>query len=248
MEILAALGRFGVFAGQVARRVAAPPWEGHEISRQIWLVFARCIGPVVAVVLPLGMVMALQALQVFELYGTQYMLSSMVAVAIWREISPVLASALVAAQAGSAFAAELGAMRIKEELDATEVMGVDSIRVHVVPRVLAAVVATPILNLAGSLGGVAGGWFTATVVKGEASGVYWAHVWGLTEPVDLLGSLLKTAVFGAIIGLVACYKGYYATGGAEGVGRAVNDTVVVAITAFVVANYFLTSALFGSLG
>lgn len=248
LETVRAIGRFGGFAGRVAWRVVTPPWEVGEAARHTWLITIRCVLPVVATVAPLGMVMALQGLLIFKLFGAQRLLSSLVSVAVFRELSPVMASALVAAQGGSAFAAELGAMRIKEELDATEVMGIDGLRVHVVPRVIAAIIATPILNIVGSLGGVVGGLAVATLVKGEPAGIYWANLWKLTGPGDIFGGLLKTITFGAVIGLVATYQGYYATGGAAGVGKAVNDTVVIAITSFIVANYFLTTALFGVSG
>ena len=225
-----------------------PPWEISEASRHTWLITVRCLLPVLATVSPLGMVMALQGLQIFELFGAQRLLSSLVALAVFRELSPVMASALVAAQGGSSFAAELGAMRIKEELDATEVMAVDPLRVHVAPRVFATIVATPILHLVGSLGGVFGGFLVAVVVRGEPGGIYWANLWELIGPMDIIGGIIKTVVFGGIIGLISCYHGFHATGGAAGVGKAVNDTVVAAITVFIVANYFLTSALFGVMG
>ena len=136
-KALAGIGRFGIFAGRVGWRACTPTWEIRQIARQTWLVTLRCLLPVVAVVFPFGMVMALQGLEIFELFGAQRLLSSLVSVAVFRELSPVLASVLVAAQGGSAFAAELGAMRIREELDATEIMAIDPLRVHVVPRVLA---------------------------------------------------------------------------------------------------------------
>jgi phospholipid/cholesterol/gamma-HCH transport system permease protein len=248
METLAGLGRFGIFAARVGWRLVTPPWELHEAARHTWLITIRCILPVMATVAPLGMVMALQGLAIFDLFGAQRLLSSLVSVAVFRELSPVMASALVAAQGGSAFAAELGAMRIKEELDATEVMAVDSLRVHVAPRLFATIVATPILNLMGSLGGIFGGFVVAVMLKGEPGGVYWANLWALTGGMDIVGGIVKTTVFGALIGLVATYQGFHATGGAAGVGKAVNDTVVIAITTFIVANYFLTSALFGAIG
>lgn len=244
LDTLAALGRFGHFTGKVAWRVVTPTWEVGETAHQIVQITVRCIVPVVATVAPLGMVMSLQGLKIFDAFGAQRLLSSLVSVAVFRELSPVMASALVAAQGGSSFAAELGAMRIKEELDATDVMAIDPLRVHVVPRVLAAVIATPMLNLVGSLGGILGGWFVATVVKGERSGIFWANLWKLTGPLDLVGGVVKTLLFGLVIGLIATYRGYHATGGAAGVGKAVNDTVVYAITSFIVLNYFLTSALF----
>ncbi len=248
MQALQRLGHFGVFSAAVLRRFFTPGWPVREAARHVWLLFSRCVVPVIAVVFPAGMVLALQGLQIFELFGAQRMLSSLVSVATFRELSPVLASVLVAAQGGSSFAAELGAMRIKEELDATAVMAIDPITVHVVPRFAAALVATPILNLVGSLAGVVGGWLVAVVFKGENGGVYWANLWAFTEPVDLFGGIAKTTIFGGIIGLVATWQGFHAHGGAAGVGRAVNDTVVIAVTAFIVANYFLTSAIFGALG
>ncbi len=248
MIALAQLGRFGMFAAQVLWRMATPPWEVSEAARHTWTVTVRCFLPVIAVVFPFGMVMALQGLQIFNLFGAQRLLSSLVSVAVFRELSPVLASVLVAAQGGSAFAAELGAMRIREEIDATVVMGIDALRVHVVPRVIATLIAAPILNLVGSLSGICGGFVVAVFVKGEPAGIYWANLWELTAPSDIAGGAFKATVFGLLIGLIACYQGYYTTGGAAGVGRAVNATVVVGITTFIVVNYFLTSALFGAIG
>src|SRR5690606_31433569 len=107
---------------------------------------------------------------IFDLFGAQRLLPSLISVATFRELSPVLATALVTAQGGSAFAAEIGAMRIQEEIDATEVMGVDPLRVHVVPRVTAALLATPMLGLVGAFAGVSGGWFTACVLRDQSSG------------------------------------------------------------------------------
>jgi phospholipid/cholesterol/gamma-HCH transport system permease protein len=172
------------------------------------------------------------------------MLPSLISVTVLRELSPVLASVLVAAQGGSAFAAELGAMRIKEELDATEVMAVDAIRWHVVPRVLALVLACPILNVLGTVSGLAGGFVMAVLVKGEPAGVFIANLWALTTPMDVVSGTIKTTIFGLLIGLIACWHGYSATGGAAGVGRGVNQTVVHAVLTFMGANYLLTSILF----
>lgn len=245
-EGLRALGSFGRFSGAVLLRLFTTRWPASVGATQLWQLATRCALPVIAVTFPAGMVLALQGLQIFTLFGAQRLLSSLVGVAVFRELAPVLASVLVAAQGGSAFAAEIGAMRIREELDATEVMAIDPLTVHVVPRVAAVLIATPLLYLIGAVSGVLGGWLVAVVLRGQTDGVFWANLWALSKPIDLGGGLLKTTVFGAIIGLVATWKGFNATGGAAGVGRAVNDTVVIAVTAFVVANYFLTSALYGS--
>ena len=241
------IGRFGMFSAEVILCTVTPPYSIHALAKYIWQVTIRCILPVLAVVFPFGMVMALQGLSIFEMFGAQRLLSSLVSVAVFRELSPVLASVLVASQAGSSFAAELGAMRIKEELDATSVMAINPIRIHVAPRFLSVVIATPMLNLFGSLAGITGGFVTAVLLKGESGGVYWDNLWTLTQVSDLTGGIIKTAIFGELIGLISCYQGYHASGGAAGVGRAVNNTVVLSITTFIVVNYALTTALFGAI-
>jgi len=246
LAALAVLGRFGTFAGTVAWRGLRRPWFVSEVLSHMWVTSVRCLLPVVAVTLPFGMVISLQGLEIFRLFGAERLLSSLVSVAVLRELSPMLASVLVAAQGGSSVAAALGAMRIKEELDATEVMAVDSIKYHVVPRVLALTLVCPLLNVAGSVAGLSGAWFTAVVLKGESSGVFLAGLWNLTAPIDVGAGVLKTIIFGAVIGLVAAWHGFHVKGGAEGVGRAVNDTVVHSVLVFIVFNYFITSALFGA--
>jgi phospholipid/cholesterol/gamma-HCH transport system permease protein len=208
----------------------------------------RCMLPVLAVVFPFGMVISLQGLEVFRLFGAERLLSSLASVAIIRELSPVLASVLIAAQGGSANAAELGAMRIEEELDATEVMAVDSLSFHVVPRVVALTLACTVLNILGTIGGLAGSFLTAVYLKGQNAGVFLSGLGTYTTSFDLYAAFLKTAVFGLIIGLVSCYLGFHARGGAAGVGRAVNNTVVYSVLFFITANYFMTSALFGVAG
>lgn len=244
VQTLARIGRFGMFVGAVARRAVTPPWNRAAFFAHTWTVTTRCVVPVVAVTFPFGLVIGLQGLQIFTLFGAQRMLPSLISVTVLRELSPVLASVLVAAQGGSSFAAELGAMRIKEELDATEVMAVDSVRWHVVPRVLALVLACPLLNVLGTAAGLFGGFVMAVAIKGEPAGVFLANLWAFTEPFDLVAGTIKTLVFGLLIGLVACWHGFFASGGAAGVGKGVNDTVVHAVLLFMGANYLLTSAMF----
>ena len=168
----------------------------------------------------------------------------MVSVAVLRELAPVLASTLVAAQSGSACAAELGAMRIREELDATAVMAVSGLKLHVVPRVVGLTLACPLLYVVGSAGGLIGGYLTAVMMKGEPAGTYLNNLFELATPLDLLWGLVKTSIFGLSIGLIACWQGYYVSGGAASVGRAVNATVVQCVVTFVILNYVLTTLLY----
>ncbi len=245
---LAAFGRFSIFSAAVLVRVFRGGWSPSAVIKHVYNTSTRCVLPVIAVTFPFGMVLALQGLQIFAIFGAQRMLPSLVAVAMLRELSPVLASVLVAAQGGSSCAAELGSMRLKEELDATAVMAVDPITCHVVPRFVAMVIVCPLLNVVGSISGIAGSFVTAVFFKGEVAGVFLGELWVRVGPVDLWGGTLKTVIFGAIIGMTACYMGHKASGGAAGVGRAVNDTVVYGVIGFVLANYALTSALFGAVG
>ena len=247
-DTLHAWGRFGFFAGQIGLRLLTPPYFFSSVIGQTWKTCSRCLGPVVAVNFPFGSVIALQGLVIFDMFGAQRLLSSLVSVAVLRELAPVLASMLVAAQGGSSCAAELGAMRIKEELDATEVMAIDGLRLHVMPRMIALTIAAPVLYIFGAVSGLAGGFLTAVLVRGEPGGVFLNEMWQLTSPIDVWAGVLKTTIFGATIGLIAAFHGYHATGGAAGVGRAVNQTVVRSMLAFITINYFLTSALYGNTG
>ncbi len=239
---LALVGRIGLFAARIVLGTLTGRVPLRALVAHLHAVLVRCLAPVLAVVFPFGMVMALQGLHIFQLYGAQRLLSPFVAAAIIRELSPVMASTLVAAQGGSSFAAELGAMRIKEELDATDVMAVDSVAFHAAPRAIALAVACPILNVFGCVSGILGGYVSAVWLLGEPAGIWWSALWDMTTPADLWASVLKTSVFGAIIGLLSCFLGYHARGGAAGVGRAVNDTVVWSVVSFIAANYLLTSA------
>ena len=242
------LGRYALFCGRVGSRAIRGRWSPGDFLEHLYRTLTRCVLPVMAMVFPFGMVLALQGLAIFAWFGAERLLASLASVAILRELSPVLASVLVAAQGGSGTAAELGSMRIKEEIDATEVMAIDPLSLHVVPRVLAMTVACPILNLFGTVSGVLGSFVTAVFIKGENAGVFMAQLWAFTTPYDIWTAMLKTTIFGLIIGLTSSYLGFYAKGGAAGVGRAVNSAVVNSIVLFISINYFLTSALFGSLG
>lgn len=223
-----------------------PPFFGREMIRMMRILGVRCFLPVICVVGPAGAVISVQGLNILQQFGTEQPLSSLLAVAMIREISPVLASVMVAAQAGSSVAAELGTMRVKEEIDALEVMSVNPIQRLVVPRFLAGLLVTPMLNALASGVGILGGWFTAVAVKGADPGVFRAYLFALVRGTDLLFSYIKTGVFGLIVMMIACYYGYTVTGGAAGVGKAANDAVVHSILLVLIANYLMTTFLFGS--
>ncbi len=242
------VGHFGLFCVMVLQALFRPPFFVHETIRSMYTIGFQCLLPVLAIVVPTGMVTTLQGLQVFELFGAQRLLSSLLAEAIFRELSPTLVSIMVASQAGSAVSGEIGTMRVKEEIDALEVMAVDPFQYVIIPRVIALALMVPIINAIASFGGILGGYAVAIGLKGLNSGVFIANLFSFTKMAHIWGGMFKACVFGLIVALISCYKGYHVTGGALGVGRAANTTVVHSILLIVAVNYFLTSALVTLLG
>ncbi len=242
---LALAGQLAVFGYRVVTRLVTRPVYVREIVEAAALVTVRCNLPVILVLGPFGMVFALHGTEVLGLFSAERLLGFMVAVATFRELAPNLTAILVAAQAGSAFAAELAAMQAQDEIDATRLMGVDPIRFHVVPRVVGMVIASPILTLIGGMAGILGGWFLAVVTSHQDGGAFWDSLFSTLTPFDLAAGAVKSMVFGGIVGMLACFLGYRSRGSVAAVGEAVNHTVVYGVTIFLVTNYFLSTAMFG---
>jgi phospholipid/cholesterol/gamma-HCH transport system permease protein len=159
-----------------------------------------------------------------------------------REIGPTVTGIVVAGVAGTAITADLGARKVREELDALQVLGVDPVKNLVVPRFLALMIVTGLFDIYALLFGIFGGIIEA-LVAGQPLGPFWATLFANASTTDLWGSVLKTTIFGAIIAIVCCYKGMAASGGAEGVGRAVNEAVVLTFTAIFAFDYVFTQTL-----
>ena len=244
-RLLQPVDDFGRFAGRVLVTAVRDPIPWNQFFYHSRVMGSRCIGPVLLTIVPFGMVLGLQGMNIFAMMGAQRMMSGLVTLIIVRELAPVLAAVLTAAQGGSSYAAELGAMRIKEEIDATEVMAVDSVAYHVVPRVLAMALVNPILTVLAVLFGVLGGYIVATLTYDQASGVFMANMADLVGLYDVFAAVLKALVYGVFLGLLGTFQGYRTTGGAEGVGRAVNNTIVYTIVFLLVFNYAASSLLFG---
>ncbi len=242
------LGHYGLFVRRIAAAGMGGGWSLRSVLEQASTVASRCFLPVNLTMVPFGAVIGIQGMAILSMFSAERLLSNLLALFTVRELAPVITAVLVAAQAGASFAAELGAMRIKEELDATEVMGVDPVVWHVVPRVIAMVSVVPMLTIVAAAVGLLGGYGVAVGMEGQASGIFLAHLADNLSVYDLGVAVVKGAVYGLLIGTVACWKGYHVEGGAEGVGRAVNDTVVLCVMYILVANYILSSLLFGAVG
>lgn len=237
------VGDMGLFCIHVLQALFRPPLFFKETLKSMNSIGFQCLLPVLAIVVPTGMVTTLQGLHVFDLFGAQRLLSSLLAEAVFRELSPTLVSIMVAAQAGSSVSGEIGTMRVKEEIDALEVMAVDPFQFVIVPRLIALAIMVPIINAIACFGGIFGGYVVAIGLKGLNSGVFLSNLFSFTKMSHIWGGMFKACVFGLVVGIMSCYKGYHVRGGALGVGKAANTTVVHSILLIVCFNYFLTSAI-----
>jgi phospholipid/cholesterol/gamma-HCH transport system permease protein len=184
----------------------------------------------------------LQAANFLTIFGALDRLGGFFVLAAIREIGPLITSIVVAGVAGTAITADLGARKVREELDALQVLGMDPVKNLVVPRFLALMVVTGLFDIYALLFGIFGG-IVAALTNGQPLGPFWNTLFANATVTDLWGSVLKTTVFGAIIAIVCCYKGMTASGGAEGVGRAVNEAVVISFLGIGAFNYVFTQTL-----
>jgi phospholipid/cholesterol/gamma-HCH transport system permease protein len=190
-----------------------------------------------------GMVLALQTTYALRAFSAEGRVGGLVAVSLTRELAPVFSAIMVTARAGSAMAAELGNMRVTEQIDAIATMGVNPVQYLLTPRLVASVVMVPLLCVLYTCVGMAGAYLVAVLWMGGDTGTFLQSVRDISVPKDLFMGLVKAGVFGFIVSAVSCRHGFFAAGGARGVGLATTRAVVESCVAILVANYVLTQAL-----
>lgn len=191
-----------------------------------------------------GMVFAFQSYIGFHKFGADQLVGTVVALAMARELGPVLSAIMVAARAGSAITAEIGTMKVTEQVDALNAMAVDPVHYLFVPRILAGLIVMPMLNAVTVLCGVIGGYLVSIKVLGINKTLYLDYMYTYIDFEDFANGMIKSVVFGGIVTLVGCYKGYMTRGGAEGVGRATTESVVMACVMILIFDYILTAFMF----
>jgi len=221
-----------------------PPIRIRAIFKQMEFVGVNSLLVVILTGMFTGGVLAFQAYHGFRLFSAESLVGSTVALAMTRELGPVLTSLMVTGRAGSAMAAELGTMRVTEQIDALYSMATNPIKYLVVPRIIAAVLMLPVLTIIADFVGIIGGYLVSVGLLKINSGIYVAKMIQLVELDDIFNGLVKSACFGLILSLVGCYKGFYTRGGAQGVGTATTQAVVVASVSILISDYFLTAAMF----
>ena len=235
-------GKLFAFGLAVGRGLFRRPFQMREFIQQAWFIASVTIIPTALVAIPFGAVIALQVGGLIKQFGAQSFTGSAAVLAVVREAGPIATSLLIAGAGGSAIAADLGARKIREELDALQVLGVDPVKNLVVPRFLALMLVTGLLDVYALIFGIFGGVLAELVYHQSLAG-FWATFFANASVTDLWGSIVKTTMFGAIISIVCCYKGMTASGGAAGVGRAVNEAVVIAFAGIWAFNYVFTQTL-----
>jgi phospholipid/cholesterol/gamma-HCH transport system permease protein len=242
--VLRRSGELFAFSLDALRAVPRRPFQVREFIQQAWFIASVSILPAALVSIPFGAVIALQLGSLVRQLGAQSFTGAASVLAVVREAGPIVTALIIAGAGGSAICADLGARKIREELDAMEVLGIDPVARLVVPRVLASMLVAVLLNGLVSVVGVTGGYVFNVLLQGGTPGAYVASFQALGQLPDLVVGEFKALVFGAVAALVACYLGMNAKGGPKGVGDAVNQAVVVTFMLLFALNFVITAIYF----
>jgi phospholipid/cholesterol/gamma-HCH transport system permease protein len=237
---LSGFGDFCIFSGRTFRWLAGlVRWKNLRLLwPQLYDIGVRSV-PVIAVTGAfIGMVMAVETYPQFKAIGMQDNLGTVIILSVVKQIGPVLTAVMLAGRIGCALTAELGTMNVTEQLDALRVMGADPIRYLVVPRFVACVVLTPVLTLYSDVAGIIGGWFVSVWVSGIPNGLFWQHAQAGVDMWSVNEGIIKSVMFGAMIGLISCFKGFRCGPGASGVGRACTESFVDAFLTIIMVDFF----------
>lgn len=246
IDRVSSLGRFHRFLAAGVIQAFSPPFQTSKVMEQIWFIGAKSMFVIVLTGLFTGMVLGLQGYHTLVKFGSEAALGSAVAMTMIRELGPVLTAIMVAARAGSAMAAEIGVMRMSEQIDALVTMEIHPVRFTFTPRLMAALVSYPLLTALFDLVGIFGGYLTGSLMLGTSPVVYMDKVVASISMADINGGFLKAAAFSVIVTTICCYRGYYAhkTGqqaqGAKSVSLATTNAVVNSCIMILIADYMIT--------
>jgi phospholipid/cholesterol/gamma-HCH transport system permease protein len=238
------IGRLVIFAGLTVSHIIRPPFYFHAFLQQLINIGFYSLPVVGLTALFTGGALALQIYSGGARFSAEAIVPAIVAIGITRELGPVLGGLMVAGRVSTSIAAELGTMRVTEQIDALTTLSTNPMKYLVTPRVLAATIMLPVLVFIGDTIGIMGGFLVGTHRLDFNSATYLKNTWDILEFGDVSSGLIKAAVFGFIIALIGCYSGYHSGRGAQGVGAATKTAVVTASVLIFAANYILTDLLF----
>jgi phospholipid/cholesterol/gamma-HCH transport system permease protein len=237
-------GRMGLFLSQALIFASTPPLKVSQLLKQIHFIGFQSTLVIFLTGAFAGMVLSLQGYYTLNRFGSAALLGPMVALSLIRELGPVLSALMVTGRAGSAMTAEIGIMRITEQVDALKMMGLNPFRYLIVPKLLAGIISLPLLTAIFDVVGIFGGYLVGVKLLGAAKGTYFGEIANYVDMKDILGGIYKSLTFGVLITWICCYKGYYTGFGAEGVSKATTQAVVLSSALILVWDYFMTSVLF----
>ncbi|RII30987.1 MAG: ABC transporter permease [Geobacter sp.] len=243
IAVVSELGRMGWFLVYSIYMIVRRPGSPLQILKQIKFIGAKSLFVIFLTAAFTGMVLGLQGYYTLAKFGSEGMLGTAVALSLIRELGPVLTALMVTGRAGSAIAAEIGIMRITEQIDALETMALDPFKYLITPKFIAAMIALPLLCAIFDVVGIYGGWLVGVKLLGVNPGAYFYEMEKSVVWKDVYSGFVKSYSFGVIIAWISCYKGYFATHGAEGVSKATTESVVMTSVLVLVWDYFLTSVL-----
>ena len=248
LALIDRLGDMACFLAEGFRQTFRTRRLASKVMRQVYVIGANSMFVILLIGLFTGLVLGLQAFYAMSMFGAQGMLGSLLDLTLIREMAPVLTAVMITARAGSAMTAEIGVMRISDQIDALEVMDIHPIGYLVTPRLLASLITFPLLTSIFTVIGIFGGYLSACVLLSLNEGRYFSGIESSVTMDDIQGCFLKAAVFAVIVILVCCYQGYNAHRrkdgkGAEAVGNATTSAVVMSCVLILVADYVLTSFL-----
>jgi phospholipid/cholesterol/gamma-HCH transport system permease protein len=244
VRALAGSGDWALFAGRAILEAFRPPFEIRETMRHLFELGCRSLPLIGASGFAVGIVLSMHTRASLARFGAEALIPAGLGIALVRETGPLTAGLLLAGRIGAGIGAELGAMKVTEQIDALEALAVDSFRYLVVTRVVACVIALPILTSVMNVTGMLGGYVAEHAITGVPLRTYFNQAFSLIQFADLIPATLKTCVFGFIIATVACYLGVNTTRGTEGVGQASTRSVVYSSILLILANVVLVRLIF----
>ena len=244
LALFGAVGRLALFALEATSHCARPPFYPRLLLRQMVEIGFYSLPVVGLTGLFAGMVLALQSYTGFSRFSAESSIPTVVVLSITRELGPVLAGLMVAGRVGAAMAAEIGTMRVTEQIDALTTLSTNPHKYLIVPRLLGGLLMLPFLVLVADIIGVLGGYLVSVYKLGFNADTYITNTFEYLETMDVVSGLVKAAVFGYLIALMGCYHGFHSRGGAQGVGKATTNAVVTGAILVLIFNYVITEAFF----
>ncbi len=244
LAFLEVVGRLSLFTAISTSHCVRPPYYPRLVLRQMIEIGFYSLPVVGLTAIFTGMVLALQSYTGFARFSAESAIPNVVVVSITRELGPVLAGLMVAGRVGAAMAAEIGTMRVTEQIDALDTLATNPFKYLVAPRLIAGVAMMPLLVLTADIIGVFGGYIVSVYKLDFNAALYLKNTYDFMEAMDVLSGLVKAAVFGFLVTLMGCYHGYSSRGGAQGVGAATTNAVVSASVLILSSNYLITELFF----